>query len=119
MATAIVPEADRLDEAGWRSLEALVEGALAARPESLRRQLRLLVRALEWLPLLRFGRTFRSLDAPRRARFLRSVESAPLLALRRGFWGLRTLVFLGYYGREEAREAVGYLADSRGWEARR
>ena len=119
MATAIVPEAERLDGPAWDELEGIVENALSARPESLRRQLRLLIRALDLLPLLRYGKTFRSLDPIRRTRFLHRVENAPLLALRRGFWGLRTLVFLGYYGREEARASIGYRADPRGWEARR
>ena len=42
-----------------------------------------------------------------------------MLAVRRGFWGLRTLVFMGYYARPEAAAAIGYRADVRGWEARR
>jgi hypothetical protein len=119
MATAIVPESAQLDDAAWEDLERIVEKALSAQPESLRMQLRLLIRALNLLPVLRFGRTFRSLEAGKRALFLHGIENAPLLALRRGFWGLRTLVFLGYYGRRESGESIGYRADPRGWEARR
>ena len=47
------------------------------------------------------------------------MQDAPLLLLRRGFWGLRTLIFMGYYGRDAARDAIGYRADPRGWEIRR
>lgn len=119
LATTIVPEAERLDGSGWDELETIVERGLSVRPASIRRQLRFLVRALNVLPVLRFGKTFRSLDAAKRTAFLLAVEDAPLLLLRRGFWGLRTLVFMGYYGREEARAAIGYRADARGWEARR
>jgi hypothetical protein len=119
LATGIVPESAQLDAPGWEALESLVEQALSAHPESLRRQVRLLIRALNLLPVLRFGRTFRELEAGKRALFLHAIENAPLLALRRGFWGLRTLVFLGYYGRREAGESIGYRADPRGWEARR
>mgnify|MGYP001351478680 CR=1 FL=1 len=32
---------------------------------------------------------------------------------------LRTLVLMGYYAGPEGTAAVGYLADARGWEARR
>lgn len=118
LAVAIVPRAAALDEDGWRALETLVEEALASRPESMRRQLRVFVRALSWLPVLRHGRTFASLDARRRNAFLRSVERSPILLVRRGFWGLRTLVLLGYWGRPEAGRAIGYRAHPKGWEAR-
>lgn len=81
--------------------------------------MRLFVRALDLLPLLRFGRTFRALDRQRRTQFLLAVQDAPLLLVRRGFWGLRTLVFMGYYGRAGAAATIGYRADLRGWEIRR
>ena len=118
LAGTIVPEAGALDEVAWRNLEQIVEEGLASRPASIRRQLRLLVRALDLLPLLRYGKRFRTLDPARRAAFLLGVRDAPVLLLRRGFWGLRTLVFMGYYGRQEARDAIGYRADARGWDAR-
>jgi hypothetical protein len=119
LARTIVPEAAALDEGGWRELEAIVEASLASRPPALRRQLLLLVRALEWLPVGRWGRPFRALDADRRTRFLATVQDAPVLAVRRGFWGLRTLVFMGYYGRRDAAAEIGWRGDPRGWEARR
>jgi hypothetical protein len=118
LATTIVPEAGELDARGWDELERIIEQGLSSRPPSVRRQLRFLVRALNVLPVFRFGRTFLWLDPARRTAFLLAIENAPLLLLRRGFWGLRTLVFMGYYGRDEARAAIGYRADPRGWEAR-
>ncbi|HYM61696.1 MAG TPA: hypothetical protein VEZ11_12495 [Thermoanaerobaculia bacterium] len=119
LAATIVPEAQALDDRGWTELEEIVEEGLAPRPKSIRRQLRILVRALNVIPVFRFGRTFRALDPAKRTAFLLSVQDAPLLLLRRGFWGLRTLVFMGYYGRHEASAAIGYRADPRGWEASR
>ncbi len=119
LAASIVPESVRLDEKGWTELEAIVDEGLAARPESIRRQLRIFVRALNLLPLLRFGRTFRGLDPQRRTAFLLAVQDAPLLLVRRGFWGVRTLIYMGYYGRDDARREVGYRADVRGWQVRR
>lgn len=118
LARTIVPEATALDDAEWTEVERIIEQGLASRPASVRRQLRVLVRALDLIPLLRYGRTFRALDGDRRTRFLLGVQDAPLLLLRRGFWGLRTLVFMGYYGRPAAAAAIGYRADRRGWEAR-
>ena len=50
---------------------------------------------------------------------LETLQDAPVLLLRRGIWGLRTLAFMGYYTRPDAQRAIGYRADPRGWEARR
>ncbi len=119
IAATIVPEAGELTDAEWNEMEALVERALADRPASMRRQRRLLVRLIELLPRARYGRAFTALDAARRTRVLEAMQSAPVLLLRRGIWGLRTLVFLGYYSRPAAAASVGYRADPRGWSARR
>jgi len=115
----VVPEATRLDEAGWAAIEGTVAAALASRPAALQRQFLLFLRVVEWLPLVRFGRRFTRLDPARRTRFLKSLQDAPLLLVRRGMWGLRTLLLMGYYGRPEAREEIGYRADPRGWTSRR
>ena len=115
LATAIVPESAGLDVDGWSELERIVEEALAGRPARIRRQLVTFIRLLGVLPFLRWGRTFDRLDAARRQRFLEAVQDAPVLLVRRGFWGVRTLVFMGYYARPEAYAAVGYQARLRGW----
>ena len=115
LAGTIVPDAAALDTAGWQSLETVIARALRDRPAALRRQLGVFIRVLNVLPLLRWGRTFERLDATRRVRFLRAVERAPLLLVRRGFWGLRTLIYMGYYGRPETHAALGYRAVRRGW----
>ena len=119
IAITVVPEAEALDEKGWSELEAAMEKGLEVRPASIRRQLWMFVRAIDKLPLARFGKTFRALDKPKRTAFLLSLQNSPLLLIRRGFWGLRTLIFMGYYGRDDAQRAIGYRADPRGWEARR
>lgn len=118
LVSSFVPEAAALDERGWGEAETIVESFLATRPVAVRRQVVLLIRLLDFLPVLRWGRRFGALDVPRRLRFLAALQDAPLLLLRRGIWGLRTIAFMGYYGRDEAAAAVGYRADRRGWEAR-
>ena len=118
LACTFVPEAQGLDERGWADVEAICEHFLATKPEPIRRQVVLLVRLLNALPLLRWGRPFLALSPERRTRFLAALQDAPLLLLRRGIWGLRTIAFMGYYSRAEAAAAIGYRADKRGWEAR-
>jgi len=112
----VVPEAKQLDAPAWLALENLVEDALAIRPPALRGQLRLFLRAIEWLPAVRYGRTFPALPEEQRSRVLRYLQDHPVERIRCGFWGLRTLAFLGYYGRPEGAHAIGYRPDPRGWE---
>ena len=115
----VVPEANQLDERGWLALEELVEDAIATRPPALRRQLQLFLRAIDWLPLLRYGRTFSALQDQQRRRVLCYLQDHPVERIRCGFWGLRTLALLGYYGRIEGAQSIGYAPDPRGWEAAR
>jgi hypothetical protein len=113
----VVLDAKQLDEPSWLALEALVEDALEIRPPALRGQLQLFLRAIEWLPVVRYGRTFTALGDEQRSRVLRYLQDHPVERIRCGFWGLRTLALLGYYGRPEAAHAIGYRPDPRGWEA--
>jgi hypothetical protein len=119
IADTIVPEAAAMDEKAWSEFDALMDAALGDRPPALQRRLQLFLRAIDWLPVFRLGRRFVSLQPAQRARFLASLENHPVQLIRSGFWGLRTLVLLGYYGRPEAVAAIGYAASPRGWEARR
>ena len=113
----VVPGAKQLDESSWVELEEVVEDALEFRPPALRTQLQLFLRAIQWLPVLRYGRTFSALGDEQRCRVLSYLQDHPVERIRCGFWGLRTLAFLGYYGRPEGAHAIGYAVDPRGWEA--
>jgi len=118
-AGAIVPETATLDEPGWAEFERLITLTLRDRPAGLRRRLHLFLRAVEWLPVLRYRGRFSSLAPEQRAQFLSWLENHPVLLVRNGFWGLRALVLLGYYGQPEITREIGYAAHPRGWEARR
>ena len=61
-----------------------------------------------WLPLFRWGTSFERLSGPRQDRVLRWLQDAPLTKLRAGFWGLKTLVFMGYYGQPELWPELPY-----------
>lgn len=118
MARTILPEVREMDEMGWQEAEAIIERGLRDRPPSVRRQLGLFIRVADLLPLLRYGRPFTGLSEARRAAYLGWLERAPVLLLRRGLWGVRTLVFMGYYGQPRVRAHIGYRASTGGWEAR-
>lgn len=119
LARAFLPEAAGFTDADWTAMERIITEALAARPPRMRRQLGLLVRILDLVARLRLGRGLATAGDLRLRGLLESLERAPLLVLRRGVWGLRTLVFMGWYTRPEAAAAIGYRAHPAGWEARR
>jgi len=119
LAGAFVPEAEGCSPAQWAVLEGVLGQALAARPARLRRQVLLLIRVLDLLALVRYGRRLPALAAERRLVFLEGLSRAPVLLVRRGIWGLRTLVMMGWYTQPEVRETMGYRATAAGWEGRR
>ena len=114
VARTVVPEATALEEEGWRDFEAILGEALRDRPAELLRQLRLLLGVVHWLPVLRWGRPFPELQVDARRRFLAALQEAPIQRVRQGFWGLRTLCYMGYYGREAVHAEIGYDARRRG-----
>ena len=115
LARGIVPETADLDEAGWVRLEGIIEENLADRPEKLRTQLSLFIKVAGFLPRLRYGRSIESLSRVQRTRYLESLQDFPLLLIRRGFWGLRTLVYMGFYCQDHVRSGIGYGATAAGW----
>lgn len=117
LAEAFVPEVAEMDGPGWERSFQIADAALQGRPRTVQRQVALLVRALDWLSLIRYGRRLARLELERRYRFAESLQRSRLLLLRRGVWGLRSLCFLGYYARPEIHAELGYRARPEGWEA--
>jgi|HubBroStandDraft_4_1064222.scaffolds.fasta_scaffold36658_2 hypothetical protein len=117
VASTIVPEAAALDDEGWHAVTQVIEALLRDRPESLKRQLRMFLAAIQWLPVVRYGRPFTRLSPADRASVLAHLQNDRIQKVRVGFWGLRTIVLAGYYGRPRAAQAIGYAASVRGWEA--
>jgi hypothetical protein len=119
LAARIVPETGALDAAGWSRFLAIVDGALQERKPSVRRQFGVFLGVLRWAPAVRYGRRFDGLRAERQDAVLRWFEDCPLSLLRKGFWGLKAMVFMGYYGQPETHELIGYRARFDGREALR
>ena len=114
-----MPEIAFATAAEWSALEAAVEHSLAIRPPALRRQLVLLIRAIDWIACLRHGRRLARLPPAERDRLLAGLSVAPIALLRRGIWGLRTLIMLGWYTQPEVAAGLGYRANAEGWSAQR
>jgi len=113
--SVVLPSPQALDEEGWIKAEKIMEGALASKTPGIKRQIRLFLRLANLLPILSTGRTLAKLPREKRATFLQRLHRSPLLPLRRGMWGIRTLIFMGYYNQDPIRKEIGYAADPRGW----
>jgi hypothetical protein len=110
----LVPEVAALDAARRDEFSAIVETALAQRPAGMRRQLRVFLALIENAPLAHFGGRFTRLGPAAQDRVLRALQDAPVELLRKGFWGLKALVLMGYYARPEAAAEVGWTPSFRG-----
>ena len=114
LAARIVPESTSLDAEAYGRMLALVEEALSTRPARTVRELALFLRVLRWLPALRYGRPLDRLGPAAQDAALRWFQDSPVTLFRKGFWGVKTLVYLGYYGRPEAASSIGYRPSTNG-----
>ncbi len=110
----IVPPSHELDGEGQRRFRAIIAAALAERPAGVQRQIRLFLSLLRLAPLLRWAATFERLPASRQDSFLRWLQDDAPGRLRQGFWGLKTIVFMGYYGQAELAPRLGYAPSRTG-----
>ncbi len=108
VARRLVPELAEVDQECRSAFEEIVDHALAARPAAVRRQIGVFLAVVDRTPALRWGRTFRALDGDRQDRVLRWFQDGPIGLFRTGFWGLRTLVFMGFYGQRAVWPRLGY-----------
>jgi hypothetical protein len=118
IATAVVPESASLDDHAWSELDDVIDRALSKREQRVSRQLVAFLRLLQTVSAIRYGRPLTALSPERRHAFLESVERSRFVRLRRGFWGVRTLILMGYYTRNGVEESIGYNSNVRGWAAR-
>lgn len=110
----VVPPLADLDEAGRARFRTIIATALAERPPGVQAQIRAFLTLLRLAPLLRWGRTFSQLPGERQDRFLRWLQDEAPARLRQGFWGLKTLIFMGYYGQAELGPSFAYTPSRTG-----
>jgi hypothetical protein len=114
LAARIVPEIAELDSAGLGRFFGIIDQALSARPASVRRQFAVFLGLLRWAPIVRYGAPLEKLRNDRQDATLRWFEDCPVSVVRAGFWGLKAMVFMGYYGQPETNQLVGYTPDFNG-----
>ncbi len=111
VASRVVPESGSLDAAGRADFERIVDAALADRPVGVRRQFGVFLKVIRLAPLPRYGRSFDRLPPDRQDAVLRWFQDGPVSLFRTGFWGLKAIVFMGYYGRPGVWRDIGYAPE--------
>ena len=117
IATVVVSDGDPVVEHAWPEIERVIARALGTRSVSVQRQFDAVLRIVQMLPIARYGRPFTALPAHHRRAVLERLERSRVPLIRRGFWAVRTLIFLGYYTRIDVAESLGYQPAADGWEA--
>ena len=108
LSQALVPETLTLAPERRARFFEIIDSMLATRPASMRLLIGIFLVFLRWAPLLRFGGRLDRLEPARQRQALRWFEDSPLAAIRTGFWGVKTLVFAGYYAQPEIAAQNGY-----------
>ena len=118
LAPAFVPEIGKATPEQWAALEETLENALAQRSPALPRQLAAFLKLIAVAARFRFGRSLTRTPATDLSRFLEQLARSSIPMMRRGVWGLRTLVMLGWYTQPDVAATIGYHASPAGWSAR-
>jgi hypothetical protein len=109
LAACIVPESAGAPTRVTEPLLAAVDEELRPRPRLQQLEFKLLLLAIRWMTVPFTLHRFERLPPERQDRWLRFLENAPLTLLRVGIWGLKTLVFLGYYTQDDVLRRILYL----------
>ena len=104
----IAPGLREVDGRARDDVRRIIEHAVAARPPDVQRQLAMFLGLLRLAPVARYGRPFERLSTDRQDAVLRWFQDAPLPRLRKGFWGVKTLIYMGYYGRPDVGSDIVY-----------
>jgi hypothetical protein len=114
LAARIVPWSVNLPPDRRAACLQLIGDTLASRRLAMQRQFGLFLGVLRWAPALRYLRPFDALDPHRQDAVLRWFQDCPFALIRSGFWGLRTLVFLGCYGHPDVGASIAYTPSADG-----
>jgi len=109
LAARIVPESAGAPAQVTDPLLAAIDGELRPRPRLQQLEFKLLLLTIRWMTVPFTLHRFERLPAERQDGWLRFLENAPLTLLRAGIWGLKTLIFLGYYTQGGVQQRIRYL----------
>ena len=91
-----------------------IESQLQDRPRTIQRQFKLLLAVVRYSTLPRRFARLDKLPAEQQDAALRRFQNSRFTLLRKGFWGLKTMLHLGYYGLPGTATRVHYAPSIQG-----
>lgn len=108
IASRIVPEIETLDEKGVDEFLEIIDRTLLTRPPYMLRQFSIFLTILRWSSVFRHFKPLDKLNPDDQTRQLHRFQNSSIGLIRLGLWGLKTLVFMGYYGQPEVAGRIHY-----------
>jgi hypothetical protein len=100
LAAIVVPESADAPAPAIDAMVGAIGDQLRPRPRLQQFAFKLLLLGLGWMTLL---------PVAWQVRLLHLLEGFPITLVRVGIWGLKTLIYLGYYGQEDIQRRIRYL----------
>ena len=108
LARRMIPQLDGADESEQRKVVQIVDDALASRAPGLQTQFKVFLKLIRFSPLVRYGKKLDSLPPEDQDKVMRGFQDSPIPKFRSGMWGLKTLIYMGYYGDPDRAGQFGY-----------
>lgn len=114
VAKRLVPDIGQLPRERQLDVIRVVDGALSEREPALQVQFGAFLKILNLAPFPRHFKTLKGLPPAIQDKWLRKFENSSIQKFRTGFWGLRTLIFMGYYGDPARAKEFNYTPSFKG-----
>ncbi len=114
LAKRIVPDIATLPEEEQMGVIGRIDDALASREPALRLQFLAFLKILKLSSLPRHFKTFDRIKPEQQDVMIKKFEDHAISKLRSGIWGVRTLIFMGYYGNPDRASQFHYTPSING-----
>lgn len=114
LAKRIVPPVGDLDEAEQMAVVKAVDEALALRTPAIQLQFKVFLDLIRLSTLVRHRKTLERLPFEKLDVQLTKLENHPVAKFRTGFWGVKTLIYMGYYGDPDRAAQFDYTPSLKG-----
>lgn len=104
----IVPRDGDLPAAETPETVRVADRLMAEKEPAVQADFRKFLAVFEWLALLLHGKRFSRLAPDKQDLYMRLWEDSPARKMRQGFWGAKTLSYIGFYSRPESWDETGY-----------
>jgi len=113
----VVPQLAEAEVHDKQNFHNIIDQAMGQRPPEVVGQLGKFLGLLNLAPILRYGRAFKSLPPNKQDKVLGWFQDAPISLFRRGTWGVKTFIFMGFYSQTSTATHISYQATFNGNEA--